>query len=223
MMPYCSISTVPHSKIMMIMHDYACIHMRVIQDDGYLNTFCVCLIHKVAVQANVLIHPYVPCSKYGWASISWESLYAGYKNSWIDDQPPMGKIQYPTNSTMAAMAPLPSAGTSVLLSPGSTWPFSTPPFFHGSCCIILNWRPSWSPQPQVLHAHVAGALMFTEVKSQVGILSILEPTRTSEVHFRLVYFSGWPENYGTAGETLQFDTIWLNDASSWNLRLTAQG
>jgi hypothetical protein len=84
---------------MMIMHDYACIHMRVIQDDGYLNTFCVCLIHKVAVQANVLIHPYVPCSKYGWASISWESLYAGYKNSWIDDQPPMGKIQYPTNST----------------------------------------------------------------------------------------------------------------------------
>ena len=133
------------------------------------------------------------------------------------------KIQYPTNSTMAAMAPLPSAGTSVLLSPGSTWPFSTPPFFHGSCCIILNWRPSWSPQPQVLHAHVAGALMFTEVKSQVGILSILEPTRTSEVHFRLVYFSGWPENYGTAGETLQFDTIWLNDASSWNLRLTAQG
>ena len=171
--------------------------MRVIQDDGYLNTFCVCLIHKVAVEANVLIHPYVPCSKYGWSSISWESLYAGYQNSWIDDQPPMGKIQWAQlTKTMAAMAPLPSAGTSVLWSPGSTWRVSTPPFFHGDPVASSSTgdpveAPTASP---VLHAHVAGALKFTEVKSQVGILSILEPTRTSEVHFRLVHFSGWPEN-----------------------------
>lgn len=55
----------------------------------------------------------------------------GIKSPGLMTNPHWEKIPYPTNSTMAAMAPLPSAGTSVLLSPGSTWPVSTPPFFHG--------------------------------------------------------------------------------------------